>query len=173
MTPEEFQRLKDAEKEHLRALKKLKQAVRRMERQKSLNTAITDLTTSTQNALDEHEQLVDNLALETARQEARLEIALSTAEAKAEVAEQMEQTPSEKVIDEAALDEEAAKLRARELVKNIKAQVEAATFPAVASSASATRRGKDAADEGNASGDADESSDTPRPEKTIGRMPTD
>ncbi|MDX1547617.1 MAG: hypothetical protein R3247_11545, partial [Rhodothermales bacterium] len=70
MSPEEYQRIKDAEKEHLRQLKKLKSAVRRLGRQQRLTQAVNDLTAGPQDALDTHRELVDQLAFETARQEA-------------------------------------------------------------------------------------------------------
>ena len=45
MTPEEFQRIKEAEKEHLRSLRKPKETVRELERQKRMTRAVRSVTT--------------------------------------------------------------------------------------------------------------------------------
>ena len=76
MTPEEYKRIKEDEKEHLRALKKLKQTARLLERRKSVNQALGNMVGGSKDALGTHEEMLDKLTLETAQQEARLEIAL-------------------------------------------------------------------------------------------------
>lgn len=113
MSPEEFQRIKDAEKEHLRQLKKLKSAVRRLGRQQRLTQAVNDLTAGPQDALDTHSELVDQLAFETARQEARLEIALENQASEDDAAPE----PPE------VLEEDLLKARAQTLVRQIKQQM--------------------------------------------------
>lgn len=106
MTSEEYQRIKEAEKAHLRKLKELKQAVRQLERQRSVTEAMEQLTSS-QDTLDENAAMVEQLAIETARQEARLEIALEEAEQQAEATDE-------------ELEEEMVKLRAQNLLRRMK-----------------------------------------------------
>ncbi len=76
MDAESYQRLKEAEKEHLRALRRLKEAVRLLKRRSALDQALERLTTQTQAALEAHAEALERLKLETAYQEARLELAL-------------------------------------------------------------------------------------------------
>ncbi len=156
MTPEEYQRIKEAEKEHLRALKKLKKAVRDFERSKSIANAVTRMGSESESALDTHSEVVDKLALETAHFEARLEVALESAGERAEKALKAEEL--------AKFDDELQKERARDLVDRIRSEVGAtdAREPdddsGTGSGVSPTR------------GPADERDEGPLPEKTIGRM---
>ena len=108
MKREEFERIKEAEKEHLRKMRQLKDAVRQLERQKKIAGAISDMTTSMHDKLDVHSDMIDRLAVDAALSEARLEIALERTEEK-DRAEQLEK-------DEAAL----AKERARRTVEQIR-----------------------------------------------------
>ena len=112
MSPEEYERIKQAEKEHLRALKKLKQAARGLSRQQKIRRSLENLTHASDDVLDTHTRLVEELAMETAKQEARLEIALESAAAKDDAA-QAEAAHQ-------AADEELQKLRAQELVRQMK-----------------------------------------------------
>lgn len=80
MSPEEYQRIKEAEKAHLRKLKELKGTLRSLERQGTVREAIEDLTSTPRHLLDRNAELVDRLALEAAQSEARLEMALEAAE---------------------------------------------------------------------------------------------
>lgn len=77
MHPEDYQRLKEAEKEHLRALRQLKQAVRMLRRRRAIDEARARLERQTEEALTAHDETLARLALETAYQEARLELALA------------------------------------------------------------------------------------------------
>lgn len=142
MTPEEYQRLKEAEKEHLRKLRALKEAARRLQRQQSINRALHGLTAGRRQVLDEHERTLEELALDTARHEARLDLALDAAPPAGDP------------------DEELQKARARDLIRQMKQAVAAeAETP---SKPDATP--KDEAPE-------DETPENPPlPEKTIGRM---
>ncbi len=76
MRPEDYQRLKEAEKEHLRALRRLKEAVRLLRRRRAIDEALTSLERQTEATLSAHNEALERLALETAYQEARLELAL-------------------------------------------------------------------------------------------------
>ena len=108
MTPEEYERLKEAEKEHLRGLKKLKETVRMLERQKNVSRAVSEMTSSMQEKLDEHADIMDKIAAESALSEARLEIAMEASEQADRVAQEIQD------------EEEVAKVRAKELVRQMK-----------------------------------------------------
>jgi hypothetical protein len=158
MTPEEFERIKEAEKEHLRALKKLKKAVRGLERSKSIAQSVTKMSSSSQSALETHENMVDKLALETAHYEARLDVALESAK------EHQERGDADEALTNA--DAELQKERARSLVEQLREEMavpDADTGEAVAESPGPRRSESDEQD--------DDAEDTgPLPEKTIGRM---
>ena len=117
MTPEEYQRIKEAEKEHLRALRKLRKAVRDLERSKSIASSVTRMGSSSESVLDTHRELVDKLAMETARYEARLEVALDSAGEDAEKMRQAEELER--------MDAELQKERARGLVDRIRGEIQA------------------------------------------------
>lgn len=118
MTPEEYERFKEAEKEHLRKLKKLKEAARLLERQKKIANAVTGMSTSMQEKFDEHREMVDRLGMEAAMTEARMEVAMDSTEERAQQ------------INQASDDEETLrKERARELIRRM--QQEAASSPDV------------------------------------------
>lgn len=158
MTPEEFERIKEAEKEHLRALKKLKKAVRGLERSKSIAQSVTKMSSSSQSALETHENMVDKLALETAHYEARLDVALESAK------EHQERDAADEALMKA--DAEMQKERARSLVEQLREEMavpEPDAGEAVAESPETHRSESDEQD--------DDAEDTgPLPEKTIGRM---
>lgn len=159
MTPEEYQRIKDAEKEHLRSLKKLKKAVRDLERSKSIANSVTRMSSTSESALETHQEMVDKLALETAHQEARLEIALESAEQKAQQAANAEELER--------MDAELARERARSIVDDIRTEMEAGVDPSLTEEAVDPRKDPDAA--GGAL-DAQGDDHAKLPEKTIGRM---
>ena len=143
MKREEFERIKEAEKAHLRKLKELKQAALRLGRQQRLTRAVDEIAGAADDPMGTHEEFVEKLAFEAARSEAKLEMALESqaekaAEADAEAAE--------------ALDEEAlVKARARDLLRQMKQQMGVPDAEATAPAAEA---------------------DAPAaPEKTLGRTP--
>jgi len=169
MTPEEYERFKEAEKEHLRKLKKLKEAARVLERQKKIAGAVTDMTTSMQDKFDEHREMVERLGMEAARTEARMEVAMDSTEDQAEA------------INREAEDEEVLrKARARELIRRM--QVEAAADVHSSGSESGKSESNPGSGSSKASGSAEPASsesesgtsrnrpDGDLPEKTIGRM---
>ncbi len=157
MTPEEFQRIKDAEKEHLRSLKKLKQAVRNLERQKKVTGAVENIS-KTESLIDEHDSLVEKLAIETAHNEARLEVALESA-AEKESIERAEEA-------RARLDVDMQKIRAKNLVNQLKGEI---------SEPAGSTRSESHSDKASDTDVTNESPETDQPkldlpEKTIGRM---
>jgi hypothetical protein len=112
MTPEEYERFKDAEKQHLRKLKELKKAVGKLEREKSIRTALENVSAGPADMLDRQKNLVDRLAMETAQHEARLEVALERSE---EVAREAQA---------AGLEEELQRDRAQALVRQLKRELQ-------------------------------------------------
>ena len=77
MTPEEFERLKEAEKTHLRKLKALKQQHRQAQRKKGLLDALKGIVRPDLD--DVHDEMVDRLTMKNIESEARFEIALENA----------------------------------------------------------------------------------------------
>ena len=153
MSPEEFNRIKEAEKEHLRKLKALKQAAGRLQRQKSIAQALGSMTQEAQQKLEANEAMVEKLAWETAEQEARMEVALESAkEANPDALEAPKPSPAE-------AEEALRKARAEELVRQMKQEAHAEE-PATDVREAADRRPENT---------SDDSSDV-LPEKTIGRM---
>ena len=161
MTPEEYKRLKEAEKEHLRKLKEIKEKARVLRRQQSVTKAMEELGTSTRAALDTHEEMLDKLEMDTAMSEARFEIALEATQAKA--VEEEARAALE------AHEEDLQKARAQELLRQMKLQVGS---PEAAPQAKAPAAAAPAA-EASPEGEAGENPTNPPgelPEKTIGRM---
>lgn len=75
MTDEEYQRLKEAEKEHLQAKKKLQETLQALQRKQGVREAVNRMARSAQGALDRASDLISKLTAETARDEARLDVA--------------------------------------------------------------------------------------------------
>ncbi len=115
MTPEEFEKLKEAEKEHLRSLRRLKKLAREVERKKKLADAVSGMTDEKTKLFDENDQLIEKLTYESAHQEARMELAMEAAAD--ELAKSPENPPS------AELEEEVRKARAKLLVESMKTQI--------------------------------------------------
>jgi hypothetical protein len=111
MTPDEFERLKAKEREHLEKMRELKNAVRRLERQRSVVDALDEMRTGAHDLLDEQARLVEELARDTAFMEAKSEMA----------AEALPDAPDALEIDEEAL----RTIRAQQLVESIKAETDA------------------------------------------------
>jgi hypothetical protein len=155
MSPEEYERLKEAEKEHLRKMRQLKRAVHELERQKKVSRAVHDMTEEPRRLLDEQEDLVNQIAIEAAQSEARLDIALESAEAKAPA------EPAGISVEEA--DEVLRRARARELVRRMQ-EGEDVEPKAQAGTASSAQKPESKETGG------EEDATPPLPEKTIGRM---
>lgn len=150
MTPEEFERIKKAEKEHLRKLKKLKGAHRRLERQKKMTDAVSEMTTSIRETLDVHDDMMERISMESALNEARLEIALeSSGKAEFEAQEMKD-------------EKELTRAKAREIVRQMKAGEEIAPSESKVDAAAQTSAKPKSSEE--------EDRDQGLPEKTIGRM---
>lgn len=105
MDDAEFNRIKEEEKAHLRQMRSLKRAVRLLERQRSVTSALEEMTSRSKAALEANERLIEEMAFDTARHEARLDVA-------------MDDAAPEPVVD----PEELARLRARALVEDVRRQ---------------------------------------------------
>lgn len=162
MTSEEFEKIKEAEKTHLRKLKQLKDAVRVLERQKKISGAVTDMTSSIEEKMDEHRQAVERVALDAARAEARLEMALEAADDDVE-------RRSREIDDEETL----RKHRAKELIRQMKTVGSEDRKRPPSDGGRDDARADHPADspEDNPSDVPDDDPDDPPiPDKTIGRM---
>lgn len=150
MSPEEYERIKAAEKAHLKKLKALKQQARTVGRQKRLLDAIQGLTGGPQQLFDEHQSALDAVQESNALSEARMEVALESAQRRAQQAPTLE--------DEAALKQNAA----ADFVQQVKTQM---GVPETEQNAPTVEEEKTRAEmPGEAEGPAG------LPEKTIGRM---
>lgn len=155
MTDEEFERLKAAEKEHLRAKKKLQATLKQLRQKKQVRSAVERLARSAQSALDRASELIDRLTAETARDEARLDVALDN--------ETVDATDDAVAAYEAERRDEEA----RALVRQMK---HAQRIPS--RSPDTARAPTDDSEAGATSSDDDlsTSSSDDLPDKTIGRM---
>lgn len=152
MSPEEYQRIKEAEKEHLRKLREIKQASRGLRRKKSIADALGKITGSMQKPFDQHQEALDKLDQDTFQNEARLDVALMNAEDREKERAKHEQT--------AAFEADLQKAKAQDLVRQMKIQMglaEATNSPQQTSTPKASEANPTPAAE-------------PLPEKTVGRM---
>lgn len=149
MTREEFERLKAAEREHLEKMRELKQAVGRLDRQRSVADALSRLQNAARDMIDRNADLVDEIARETAFLEARTELALE---------EEQARPAAPREIDE----EELRRLRAQKLIEEIKQETESEAGAGTRTPPSPSKKEADP-------NDASEPPESP-PEKTIGRM---
>lgn len=144
MNDDEFKKLKEEEKAHLRTMRALKGAVRLLERQRSVTSALEEMTTRSRAALEAHERLIEEIALDTAQQEARMDVALESADP----------------VDHSVLEEESAKMRARALVDDMRRQEGPDSESSEPDPSAAPAEAKAPS----------EAATDPLPEKTLGRM---
>jgi hypothetical protein len=169
MTNEEFERLKAAEKEHLRAKKKLQDTLKSLRRNQQVRGAVDRLARSAQSALDRASDLIGQLTSETARDEARLEMALDDEPRDAAA-------PADPDVEAYEAKQDAD--RARDLVRKMKQAQRVPPPPVPSKPSGRTGRSKKTSDNasGRATSSADDLSTSPSstdddlPDKTIGRM---
>jgi len=146
MTDEEFQRLKDAEKKHLRAKKRLQRTLKALKQRNEVQSVVQRMKRGAARLLDETESLVDSLRRTVAQDQARFEVALD-----------------DEIIEDEDLheaEEELREARAEALVRRMKAEED-----------TSTRSRPSAADDDEASdAESDDGSEQEGPDKTIGRM---
>lgn len=88
MTDEEFERLKEAETDHLRAKKRLRGTLEALKRRYRSHSVVEQMKRGAERLLDETESLVDALRRTAARRTGRLEVALEDEEASLDADEQ-------------------------------------------------------------------------------------
>lgn len=153
MTEEEFQRIKEAEKEHLRAKKRLAELKRSLARKKKIQSTVASMAHGASSLLRRSADLVEQLGSEAARKQARLEVALDDAS---------DTVPADTDEDLAAYEADQRTKRARELIRLMKQESGDPSAPTEEPSSSP-----------GATSSADHRSttdDDDLPEKTIGRM---
>ena len=89
MTDEEFERLKEAEKDHLRAKKRLRGTLEALKRRHRSRSVVEQMKRGAERLLDETESLVDTLRRTGARRTGRLEVALDDEETSLDADEQV------------------------------------------------------------------------------------
>lgn len=154
MTPEEYERFKEAEKAHLRKLKELKQAHHQLQRKAKVTRAVTDMAEGISSLYDEHNEMVERLQHDTILSEARMEVALDNLSSDDAALERLDAAELE-------ADQTLRKARAQELIRQMKAAESGE--PLAPAAAAKTDSGA-----GSETPPAAPSSDLP--EKTIGRM---
>ena len=159
MTPEEYQKLKEAEKEHLRKIRELKKAQRSSSRKASVTNAVTGMASKMEELFTEHGEMVERLQMDSAMSEARMEVALDSVEANDKVSE------AQDAAELAAAEAELKRNRARDLINQMK-QSDLTSSDSTASVSDA--------EEGSTKGPEKTTEDSEKrtslPEKTIGRM---
>jgi hypothetical protein len=157
MTPEEFERLKEEEKRHLRELRALKQQHREAQRKKGLLGALRGLTSPEADAT--HEEMLDRLTRQNAEAEARFEVAMEGAGITEDAAARRAREEAER--------EAVRKAEAEALVRQMKQEMGAAPAGAPPSEPSPPG-GKTIGRVPPAEGPGDAQAE-PRDPKTIGR----
>lgn len=142
MTDDEFERIKEAEKDRLRAKQRFQKTMKTLKRQNKVQSTVRQMRAAANRLLRDNDDLVDRVRSWTARQAARLEVALAPEE----------ETPDDEL---AEAEEELRAARADELVRQYKAATADRSHPST--------------DEERPP-DEDAPADESMPEKTIGRM---
>ncbi|NQV72760.1 hypothetical protein HQ496_06530 [bacterium] len=171
MTPEEFERFKEAEKDHLRKIRDLKKANKQFVQQSKNSRAVTDMATGMNELYDEHREMLDRLQMGTLQNEARMEVALDS----------VDMDPVSEAQDAAALEadmEAIKKARAKELIRQMKLEGSSSTENAAKAPVQSAPV-QNASSQSSPSGSSSRTplSEKPKPttssdlpEKTIGRM---
>lgn len=152
MTDEEYERLKEAEKSHLRAKKRLQATLDQLKQRNEVQGALRRMKQGAQRVLAETESLVNRLRSAVAQREARFEVVLG------------EEWDEDADLREA--EEELREERAEQLVRRMKAE------EAHSSARPGDSEGRDDTGSGE-QGEEDPHADAspPKgPDKTIGRM---
>lgn len=165
MTEEEFEKIKEAEKEKLRAQKKLRKLKRALRRKQTIRSAVQRMAEGAQSVLSRSTELMEKLTSETARQQARLEVAMDVIE---------EDPDLETDADVNAYEAERKAARAKELIRQMKqsgpSNPERTRSSGQSSSSSNTKSGDKTSSGATDSGTTSSTPDDDLPEKTIGRM---
>ena len=146
MTDEEFQRIKEEEKKHLRAKKRLQRTLKALKQRNEVQSVVQRMKQGASRLLDETESLVDSLRRTIAQDQARFDVALDD-----EIIEDE---------DLHAAEEELREERAEELVRRMKAEQDSTSRP----------RPSMSEDDGASDTESDDKPEQEGPDKTIGRM---
>ena len=167
MTPEEYQKLKEAEKAHLRKIRELKKAQRSSSRKASVTNAVTGMASKMEELFSEHGEMVERLQMDSAMSEARMEVALDSVEANDSVSE------AQDAAELAAAEAELKRSRARDLINQMK-QSDLKSSDSPASASGSAKNSTEGSTEGSTKGpentEGASEKETSLPEKTIGRM---
>jgi len=166
MTNEEFERIKEEEKAHLRELHKLRTMAKQLRAKRSVQAVLERMLRGSREVLDTHDEMVRRLAVETARHEARLDHAL----------ESSAPLPDEAPADDdplESLDDTLLRARARQLLDRMTAAAVDDDGDANGDTAAAERPEASTADRPSADSanqrPVDQQDDGPAPRKTLGR----
>ena len=130
MTPEEFERIKEQEKAHLREMRRLQGLAADAGRKGRLASALESLTGALTQGDDERSALMDRLGRDAAQTEARIDVALEAeADATARAAQAAEQ---------ARFEQEQQNTRARATLDAMRAEMGASSGAAPSRSAAAS-----------------------------------
>lgn len=155
MKREDFERLKEKEKAHLRDIRKLKRRLHEAERVRSIGKALNDIESA--GSMDEIDEALRRVQLEALEGESRLDIALQSNQ-------DSEQTQKP---DLAEMEAELSKAKAAELVKHMKLSMGLQDRDSKPTSSSVSSRGSISAQGPESSDVVDLDRSAP---KTIGRM---
>lgn len=176
MTPEEFDKIKQAEKAHLKEIRALKNQLRSLKKRNEIASTIRNMEeASGKDLLDTHDEMLNKLHQEIAEQEARFEIALESAK---------ESSSDEEIRLEVENEEALQRARARDLIKQIKLQMglpqeeidtppqkqDAPSNVATETSKTIGRVRTEKSDELDSDTPAGSKEESPLPDKTIGRL---
>lgn len=114
MTDEEFERLKEAEKQHLREKKRMRKTLEALKRRNRAEDLLQKMKHGARRLLEETESLVDTLRSQVARNEAQLEVAIDA---------------EDRVDDLQEAEEELREERAESLVQQYKAAASSVSRP--------------------------------------------
>lgn len=158
MDKEEFERIKEAEKERLQAKKKLAELKRALGHKRKIQQAVNSMALGASSLLRRSADLVEQLASETALQEALLEMALDDTGKPSSSDEE----------DLAAYEENRERARAERLVRQIKQSMGSSPKRSAVPPSESKTSSSDS--DATSSPESRSTSDDDLPEKTIGRM---
>lgn len=184
MTDREYESIKRAEKERLRAKKRLQKLVQQVRRERASSSVVQSMIDAGRSLLDEASAWTDRLATDAARAEARLDVSLDAAETASPSPDSSETHSSGTDVE--AYEAEEAEARADQLVR----QIRAATQPRRLRDDAESSRGSQSTDAASKASPASDSSTDDAaassdpsgqgsdqelgqdalPDKTIGRM---
>lgn len=157
MTDEKFQHLKEAEKKHLRAKKRMRKTLEAMKERNRSISVVQKMKRGARHLLRETEALVDTLRSQVARHEAQLEVTADE---------------SERVDDFQEAEDALREERAESLIRQYKAASGVVSSRSGRSQRSVEEESSGANPDAGAGAVSEESADSDGPAKTIGRMRT-